>query len=118
VQFGSILYVANGISQQLPKISPKIQEWELFGVATINMPLYRKKGLIEKCIEPLRDELMTRYTRKPVIWAQAIEEINGNYWCKKGYVPIDEGVLIPKGVWSHSVDFTIISMTRLDQYLN
>jgi hypothetical protein len=43
---------------------------------------------------------------------QIVDEINGEYWRKKGYAQVGADVILPRGVWNGELDFTLISMSR------
>ena len=101
--------------------SPTSVDWEVFSVATLGIPRYRKKGLVDQCLRKVDQELLQRaklahvegYKHKVQMWLHTIDEVNGTYWRKKGFQDVGERHILPKGVWNKELDFTLVKMNRV-----
>ena len=79
---------------------------------------YRKKGLAELCVRALEshllDQLRTDETDiRLTLWVRVVEGVNVEYWRRRGFCQVGQGVILPIGTWRSSDPFLLITMNKL-----
>ncbi|KAL6251846.1 hypothetical protein RBB50_002056 [Rhinocladiella similis] len=88
-------------------------EWEISAVASRNDLRYRRAGLVERCLNVLRDRLMQTSSGQCVcLWVKVESGIRVDYWSKKGFMPVGEPWTVPVGEWHPDLGFTGVNMRR------
>lgn len=93
-------------------------DFEFFAVSSLNAPGYRKKGFVKKCIRALEENLLEGLSTETQdirvwLWVRVVEEINGEYWRRRGFCQCGVSIRAPKGKWHASKDFTLTKMKKL-----
>ncbi|KIW13173.1 hypothetical protein PV08_08360 [Exophiala spinifera] len=88
-------------------------EWEVSAVASQNDLRYRRRGLVDRCLNVLRERLLQKFPRQCVcLWVRAESGIRVDYWRKKGFVVVGEPWTIPVGEWHRDLSFTGVTMRK------
>jgi hypothetical protein len=79
---------------------------------------YRKKGLAELCVRALESHLLAQLRSdgadiRLTFWVRVVESLNGEYWRRRGFCQVGEGVILPIGTWRASDPFLLITMNKL-----
>ena len=110
---GSVPDLALKQDVELLKLVDEGLSWEVKGVAVLSDPLYIGKGLAGQCISAVRQEVLKQNGSTAFAeWIELSEEQNGAYWRRRGYVPVGESELMPKGTWGSEKDFWYTTMVR------
>lgn len=88
-------------------------DWEVGPVASHRDTQYRKKGLVDRCLEALYSRLLAQAQTGTVRLHMTVLEVpNAPYWRRKGYQQDGERWEIPPGEW-HKVDgYTVVDMLK------
>lgn len=89
------------------------RDWEIGPAASHKDPQYRKKGLVDRCLQALYTRLLTQAETGPVrLHMTVLEDVNAEYWKRKGYKQDGERWLIPKGRWHKIYEYVVIDMIK------
>jgi hypothetical protein len=89
------------------------RDWEIGPAASHRDPQYRKKGLVDRCLQALYTHLLTQTETGPVrLHMTVLEDVNAEYWKRKGYKQDGERWLIPKGRWHKLYEYVVIDMLK------
>lgn len=89
------------------------RDWEIGPAASHRNPQYRKKGLVERCLQALYARLLAQAEAGPVrLHMTVLEDLNAEYWKRKGYKQDGERWLIPKGRWHKLHEYIVIDMLK------
>ncbi|KAK2841655.1 hypothetical protein FQN49_006043 [Arthroderma sp. PD_2] len=110
-----------------------VTAWEPVSVAVRPDPKLRGQGLASRCLALLEADLCSRVRQAELYASQKREndrsgytprrrkfltlrlratwEINGDYWQRRGYMPV-ELRRVPKGVWGARIPFHLTTMTK------
>lgn len=89
------------------------RDWEIAPAASLRDPKYRKKGLVDRCLQALYTRLLAQVEAGPVrLHMVVLEDLNAEYWKRKGYKQDGERWLIPKGRWHKLHEYVVIDMLK------
>lgn len=88
-------------------------DWEIGPAASDSDPQYRKKGLVDRCLESLYTRLLAKAQSGTVrLRMTVLEDVNAEYWRRKGYRQDGERWVIPRGRWHKVFEYTVIDMLK------
>ncbi|KAK5059938.1 hypothetical protein LTR84_009821 [Exophiala bonariae] len=88
-------------------------DWEIGPAASDGDPQYRKKGLVDQCLEALYTRLLAGEQAGTVrLRMTVLEDVNAPYWRRKGYEQDGERWVIPRGRWHKLFEYTVIDMVK------
>jgi GNAT superfamily N-acetyltransferase len=88
------------------------QSYEVKGVATMEHPVTRGKGLAIRCISALEDAILASNGGSDVLlWLHTAEFQNGPYWQRRGFETVYTEEK-PKGYWDAFEPFTFLTMVK------
>ncbi|KEF53940.1 uncharacterized protein A1O9_09735 [Exophiala aquamarina CBS 119918] len=95
------------------------RDWEIAPAASHRDPKYRKKGLVDRCLQAVYAHLLAQAGTgaeagpRPVrLHMTVLEDLNAEYWKRKGYKQDGDRWLIPKGRWHKFHEYTVIDMLK------
>ena len=89
-------------------------DWEIGPAASRNDPRYRKKGLVDRCLNVLYDALLDRSGAKTLtLWMKVVENLVADFWRKKGFAQVGPRWIIPRGEWHRDQEFILIDMCKV-----
>jgi hypothetical protein len=90
--------------------------WEIKAVTTKSG--WAKMGLVGWCIEAMTQDLITQEKekgdngeRKLKLWLHAVEEVNGDYWRRRGWRDV-RGFSRPVGYWGSKFGFRLAVLIK------
>lgn len=88
--------------------------YELFGVACLPLPQYRKRGLVDQCMSALERDLLlqTPVDQQLRFWIRIVEYVNGPYWRKKGFVESARETM-EVGHWGYECVWDMVTMVKV-----
>ncbi|KAF2006395.1 hypothetical protein P154DRAFT_559460 [Amniculicola lignicola CBS 123094] len=73
---------------------------------------WRKRGLAELCIEGLTGHLLGVEGGRVTLWVHMVEDLNGVYWRKKGFMDV-RGYDKPAGIWGSYFGYRLTVLTKV-----
>lgn len=88
-------------------------DFEISAVAA--SPLYRGKGLADRCVKAVEQAAVKRGKeqgkKELKLWLRTVEHHNRAYWTKRGFTEV-ETRRGPAGMWGAERDFVLLTMMR------
>ncbi|KAL6248378.1 hypothetical protein RBB50_004633 [Rhinocladiella similis] len=89
------------------------RDWEIGPAASRNLPQYRQKGLIERCLQSLSVRLLDQAGDGTVrLWVMVVEELYSTYWARRGFEQYGSSYVVPVGEWHRDRSYTLIDMKK------
>lgn len=83
--------------------------WEIKAVTTKRG--WYKMGLVGRCIGAMSEELLRQAGGKVKLWLHAVEEVNGEYWRRRGWKEVRRFTR-PAGFWDSKKGFQLVVMVK------
>ena len=88
------------------------RDYEIGPAVTLNLPAYRGRGLISRCISALSSRLLSQVEGPVYLWVKVVEEIYAGYWARRGFEQVGERYVIPVGEWHSKRAYTLVDMRK------
>ncbi|KAF2197619.1 hypothetical protein GQ43DRAFT_380583 [Delitschia confertaspora ATCC 74209] len=92
--------------------------YEIKTVTSAKAPVsYRKQGLASRCVAKLEEHLLSTVKaegggkKKVDLWIQTEEELNGEYWRRRGFVDVRRNHM-PAGSWGAYREFVVVVLRK------
>lgn len=90
-----------------------VQDWEIGPAASYNRPEYRRKGLMDRCLQSLEARLLSQSQKGSVrLWVKTVEDMYAGYWGRKGFEQCGASYVIPVGEWHRDRSYTLVDMVK------
>jgi GNAT superfamily N-acetyltransferase len=103
-------YEEKGSDDEVVKEAAEEQGWEIKGVAT--HAAWLRKGLAGRCIAAIEKEVARLEKESKIrLWIHAVEEVNGEYWRRRGFTEVRRSKTAP-GVFGATFGVELVVMVR------
>jgi GNAT superfamily N-acetyltransferase len=98
-------------------VEPRVDGWEILTVTT--RVDWMRRGLARRCVNALVEDLVKHAhsdkkrnsNEKLQIWIHAVEDLNGAYWKKQGWVEV-RSYMRPSGEWGSKVGYRLLVLVQ------